>query len=204
MEKVEVEILGLSSTPSAGGAHALLLKEVFGPRRLPIIIGSFEAQSIALEMEQIKPPRPLSHDLMKSIVDHMGGTVNEIVIDQLKDNTFYAKVMIEISTLQHEIDSRPSDAIALAVRCGAVIYVDEKVMKKASFVPSSESDMFNDASIKSNFEDKEESSSEKDGGQPETKLASLQDKLRQAIENEDYERAAKLRDEISKISGTSN
>lgn len=89
MNKVQVEILGLSASPSAGGAYALLLKEVYGVRRLPIIIGSFEAQSIALEMEGIKPPRPLTHDLLKSIIDNLGATVSEIIIDELRDNTFF-------------------------------------------------------------------------------------------------------------------
>ena len=87
MNKVQVEILGLSSSPSTGGAYALLLKEAYGIRRLPIIIGSFEAQSIALEIEGIKPPRPLTHDLMKSLVDNLGASVNEIIIDELKENT---------------------------------------------------------------------------------------------------------------------
>lgn len=87
-EKVQVEILGLSSSPSTGGAYALLLKESYGVRRLPIIIGSFEAQSIALEIEGIKPPRPLTHDLLKNMIDNLGGTVKEVTIDELSDNTF--------------------------------------------------------------------------------------------------------------------
>ena len=116
MEKIQVDILGLSSSPSAGGAYALLLKESYGVRRLPIIIGSFEAQSIALEIEGIKPPRPLTHDLMKNLVDDLGGTILEIYIDELRDNTFFAKIILEISTLTNSVDARPSDAIALAVR----------------------------------------------------------------------------------------
>jgi bifunctional DNase/RNase len=83
MNKIQVEILGLSASPSAGGAYALLLKESYGNRRLPIIIGSFEAQSIALELEGIKPPRPLTHDLLKQTIDNLGGTVIEVIIDEL-------------------------------------------------------------------------------------------------------------------------
>ncbi|MEW6506261.1 MAG: bifunctional nuclease family protein [Bacteroidota bacterium] len=200
MNKVQVEILGLSASPSAGGAYALLLKEVYGVRRLPIIIGSFEAQSIALEMEGIKPPRPLTHDLLKNIIDILGGSVSEVIIDELRENTFYAKVKIEAATLSNEIDSRPSDAIALAVRTGAPLYVAEEVMKIASFVPSSEEvDEIQDLP----GQHKPEGKSRKKNV-PETKLAQLQDQLREAIEKEDYERAAKIRDEINKISGNQN
>ncbi len=200
MNKIQVEILGLSASPTAGGAYALLLKEVYGVRRLPIIIGSFEAQSIALEMEGIKPPRPLTHDLLKNVIDILGGSVSEIIIDELRENTFYAKVKIEVATLSNEIDSRPSDAIALAVRTGAPLYVAEDVMKIASFVPSSEdSDKIQDLPGKPEPESKPRKKNV-----PETKLAQLQDQLREAIEKEDYERAAKIRDEINKISGIQN
>lgn len=201
MDKVQVEIIGLSSSPSTGGAFALLLKESFGMRRLPIIIGSFEAQSIALEIEGIKPPRPLTHDLLKNFADNLGGTVKEVVIDALKENTFYAKIIVEVSTMINEIDSRPSDAIALAIRTGAPLYVREEVMKEASFVPTSddenlESDEIED-SPKEKLTTKEESTKE-------TKMAALQDKLREAIEKEDYERAAALRDQINQLKGLSN
>ncbi len=91
MDKVQCEIVGLSSSPSTGGAYAILLKEIDGNRRLPIIIGHFEAQAIALEMEGIKPPRPLTHDLLKSVIDNLGGTVVEIVINELRENTFLCK-----------------------------------------------------------------------------------------------------------------
>lgn len=201
MEKVQVEILGLSSSPSTGGAYALLLKESFGMRRLPIIIGSFEAQSIALEIEGIKPPRPLTHDLLKNMVDNLGGTVKEIFIDELTDNTFFAKIIVEVSSLSNEVDSRPSDAIALAVRSGAPMFVSEEVMKTASFIPSSdESDEDKD------FADELRLTDEKDLTETskETQVASLQDQLREAIEKEDYERASILRDKINKLKGTSN
>lgn len=198
MEKIQVDILGLSSSPSAGGAYALLLKESFGVRRLPIIIGSFEAQSIALEIEGIKPPRPLTHDLMKNLVDDLGGTVVEIVIDELRDNTFYAKIVLEVSTLTNTVDARPSDAIALAVRTGSQIFVTEEVMRAASFVPSTEESEEGSSSfdIANDFESKQYPKQSS-----ETKVASLQDQLREALEKEDYERAAKLRDEINRLKG---
>lgn len=198
MNKIQVEILGLSASPSAGGAYALLLKETYGSRRLPIIIGSFEAQSIALELEGIKPPRPLTHDLLKNMIDHLGGTVMEIVIDELKENTFYAKVVLEVSSLRNEIDSRPSDAIALAVRTEAPLFVSEEVMNAAAFEPSSEEE----ESMEGTTSTAEPGSSEIP--KPENKIAALQDKLRKALETEDYERAAKLRDEINSLKGSNN
>ncbi len=201
MNKIQVEILGLSASPSAGGAYALLLKELYGVRRLPIIIGQFEAQSIALEMEGIKPPRPLTHDLLKTIIDNLGGTVTEIIIDELKENTFYAKIKLEISSMTNEIDSRPSDAIALAVRTGSPLFVSEEVMKIASFLPSSEEA---DEEFHNAADQKESENLSPKKNIPETKLAQLQNQLREAIEKEDYERAAKLRDEITKLSGSAN
>ena len=201
MNKVQVEILGLSASPSTGGAYALLLKETYGVRRLPIIIGQFEAQSIALEMEGIKPPRPLTHDLLKNVIENLGGTISEIIIDELRDNTFYAKIKLEISSMSNDIDSRPSDAIALAVRTGSPLYVAEEVMKAASFIPTSENIEDETQIINEN---KESSEILPDKNLQETKLAKLQDQLREAIEKEDYERAAKLRDEINKLTGGSN
>ncbi len=202
MDKVQVEILGLSASPSTGGAYALLLKEVYGLRRLPIIIGSFEAQSIALEIEGIKAPRPLTHDLMKILLDHLGATVTEVLINELRDNTFYAKIKLEVSSLTHEIDSRPSDAIALAVRTGSPIYVSEDVMRLASFVPSSE-DLEESTNPEEDDDEFEEPKPmpEKKPLSKEGRLAELQDQLREAIEKEDYERAAKLRDEINRLKG---
>jgi bifunctional DNase/RNase len=198
VNKIQVEILGLSSTPSAGGAYAILLKEVYGTRRLPIIIGAFEAQAIALEMEGIKPPRPLTHDLLKSTIDNLGASVQEVIIDELKENTFYAKIILEVSSLTNDIDSRPSDAIALAVRTQAPIYVNEDVMNIAAFVPASEDDTFNldESEEEKESEDKSKSSNPVSR---ESKLATLQNNLREALEKEDYERAAKVRDEIKKI-----
>lgn len=197
MNKVQVEILGLSASPSAGGAYALLLKEIYGVRRLPIIIGQFEAQSIALEMEGIKPPRPLTHDLLKNIIDNLGGTIAEIIISELRENTFYAKIKLEISSMTNEIDSRPSDAIALAVRTGSPLFVAEEVMKIAAFIPSSED-------TDEELDQKDVDSNPANKNIVETKLAQLQNQLRESIEKEDYERAAKLRDEITKLGGSSN
>lgn len=191
MEKVQCEILGLSTNPSTGGAYAILLKEVNGARRLPIIIGAFEAQAIALEMEGIKPPRPLTHDLLKILIDNLGANVNEIIINELKDNTFFARIILESSGLTNEIDARPSDAIALAVRTYAPIFVSESVMSSAAFIPSDESDIPGFAGT--------EMETDKKSLSKEAQIATLQDKLREALEAEEFERAAKLRDEIKRL-----
>jgi hypothetical protein len=193
LQKIQCEILGLSSSPSTGGAYAILLKEVNGNRRLPIIIGAFEAQAIALEIEGIKPPRPLTHDLLKHITDNLGATIVEVVIDELRENTFFAKIILEVSALTNEIDARPSDAIALAVRAQAPIYVSETVMEVAAFIPSEEGEK---------EEADDESKEEKIPNTKEAKIAALQNKLRQAIDAEEYERAAKIRDDIQRL--TSN
>lgn len=194
MGKVECEILGMSTNPSSAGAYALLLKEVFGNRRLPIIIGQNEAQAIALELEGIKPPRPLSHDLMKSIIDNLGGTLLQAFINELRENTYYAQLIIDLSTLTIEIDARPSDAIALAIRAHAPIYVADSVMDSASFIPATEQNPFMNEGEEPIAGEAEPIKTK------ETKIASLQEKLRVALENEDYERAAVLRDEIKKMS----
>jgi len=187
VDKVQVDILGLSTSPASGGAYALILKEVSGNRRLPIIIGAFEAQSIALEMEGIKPPRPLTHDLMKTIIDRLGVSLSEVTVSELKDGTFYAKLSLD----SQEIDSRPSDAIALAVRYGVPIYVSEKVMDEASFVPESEGE---------EGERLPPPVKEKKAPTPKlSKLEALHLDLKDAIEKEDYERAARIRDEIRKL-----
>ena len=192
MDKVQCEILGLSTNPSTGGAYAILLKEIEGTRRLPIIIGAFEAQAIALEMEGINPPRPLTHDLLKTMVDNLGANVVEIVVSELKENTFYAKIILEASGLTNEIDARPSDAIALAVRTYAPIFVNELVMSAAAFIPSDETDI---PGIETS-----DLESDKRPLSKEAQLAALQDKLREALESEEFERAAKLRDDIKRLS----
>lgn len=189
MEKVLVDILGLSTNPASGGAYALILREVNGNRRLPIIIGASEAQSIALEMEGIKPPRPLTHDLMKNIIAAFGAELSEIIIDDLRDGTFYAKLSIDSQT----IDSRPSDAIALAVRYGVQIYVSAAVMDEAAFVPDEEEE---EQAPPAAPQQKSK------GQQPPTKMSRLEQLnqlLKEAIEKENYEKAAAIRDEIRKL-----
>lgn len=196
MDRVLVDILGLSTNPASGGAYALILREVQGNRRLPIIIGQAEAQSIALEMEGIKPPRPLTHDLMKNIISAFGGELADVVIDDLRDGTFFAKLNID----NQQIDSRPSDAIALAVRYGVQIYVATSVMDEASFVPEEEDE---DQPPPAARQQKQKPQSKT---QPATtkkdRLEQLYQQLKEAIEKENYEKAAHIRDEIRKLEMT--
>lgn len=207
MKKIQVDIVGLSATPTGPSSYALILKEVRGDRRLPIIIGSFEAQAIALEMEGIKPPRPLTHDLIKNILDGLGVNILEVIVTDLRDGTFYAKIYLELNGVTYEIDSRPSDAIAIALRCGVPIYVNDEVMEEASFAPEEESQ------IEEETEEEEENppASDEDVSQPpspkrtpkptskEERIAELQKQLEEAIKKEDYEKAAKIRDEIRRL-----
>lgn len=193
MDKVQVDILGLSTNPASGGAYALILREVNGNRRLPIIIGASEAQSIALEMEGIKPPRPLTHDLMKNIIGSFGAELADILIDDLRDGTFYAKLNID----SQMIDSRPSDAIALAVRYGVQIFVASSVMDEAAFVPDEEEEEQQQPGTTAPQSKPKHSSPQ----QPTrmSKLEQLNQQLKEAIEKENYEKAASLRDEIRKL-----
>lgn len=191
MERVLVDILGLSTNPASGGAYALILREVHGNRRLPIIIGQAEAQSIALEMEGIKPPRPLTHDLMKNIITAFGAELSDVYIDELRDGTFHAKLNIE----SQQIDSRPSDAIALAVRYGVQIFVASAVMEEAAFVPEDEDDDQPSAQQQA----QKEKTSRPGPTTKREKLELLNQSLREAIDHEEYEKAARIRDDIKKL-----
>ena len=133
-ELIQVDIFGLSlSSTVSGGGYAIILKEVSGEKRLPIIIGQFEAQAIALELEGIKPPRPLTHDLLKNIIELLGYNVECVIIYDLRDSTFYAKIKFDIPTID-DIDARPSDAIAVALKFGAPIYVSVSIMEEIGFI----------------------------------------------------------------------
>lgn len=191
MDFTRVDIIGLSTSPSSGGAYALVLGEVEGNRRLPIIIGAFEAQAIALELEKIQPPRPMTHDLLRDTFAAVDVDVEEVVIDELREGTFFAKIRYRHDGEEHRLDSRPSDAVALAVRVDAPIFVAPAVLDEAGIVAEDESD------ISSLAEQAEETSpSEEEEG---TELEQMQKQLEEAVEEEDYERAAELRDEIQRL-----
>lgn len=187
-----MEILGLSTSPSSGGAYALILSESDGGRRLPIIIGSFEAQAIALELENIKPPRPMTHDLLKNIVLSFEAEFKYVLINELSEGTFYAQIVFDMDGDLIEIDSRPSDAIALAVRFRADIYVNEEVLDEAGIFTEP-----NDQTLEKAVSDEEPAPGEKELSQ----LEQLEVELKTAIETENYEKAAKIRDRIQKMKG---
>lgn len=194
MHKLQVDILGLSTSPHTNGAYALILYEVEGNRKLPIIIGGFEAQAIALKLENIKPPRPFTHDLFKHVADAYDLNVNEVFIDELHNETFYAKVICEQGGVVHEIDARPSDAIAIAVRFNAPIYVSEEIMNEAGIV---EEQTEGEEAEPSEIVAAETPEAEVKGAV--STEAELQKKLEDAINREDYEEAARIRDELSRL-----
>lgn len=190
MEKIKLEIVGLSYSQTQSGAYALVLSEENGHRRLPIIIGGFEAQAIAIELEKMTPTRPLTHDLFKTFSDAFSISIKEIIIHNLSEGVFYARLICELEGGITEIDARTSDAIALAVRFKCPIYTFENILSSAG-VQLDDPDTTNEAFT---ITDKV---AEKDA-QPKVTLEELEQQLRQAIENEDYELASKLRDEINK------
>lgn len=205
-DNIQVDIFGLSLTPSiSGGGYAIILKEVSGNRRLPIIIGQYEAQSIALELEGIKPPRPLTHDLLKEVIETFGYSVNYIVISELRDSTFYAKIKFDSASIE-EIDARPSDAIAIALKFASPIYVNSDIMDEVGFIPDYDEQVL--PKQEGEFEETEGNLPEQIKSKPvetknlsnkEKKLLQLRNDLDEAITKEDYEKAAKLRDEIKKL-----
>ena len=203
MDYIQVDIIGLSTSPSSGGAYALVLGEVNGNRRLPIIIGAFEAQAIALELEKIQPPRPMTHDLIRNLFDALGAEVTDIVIDDLREGTFFAKVRYVYDDDEAQLDARPSDAVALAVRTDSPIFVASSVLDEAG-IPADDSDDADDDATDEKPEDAAPAPSRKPDTQANravSQLDRLTGQLDKAIADEDYEAAARLRDDIAKMKG---
>lgn len=197
MEKlVELEILGLSSNHSQSGSFTLVMGEVNGLRRLPIVIGMFEAQAIAIEIEKIIPNRPMTHDLFKSFADSFQFEIEKIVISEMKEGVFYAKIHSKSEMALVEIDSRPSDAIAIAVRFGAGIFCSEKVLSEAG-IEFSEEDKKEEAK-KPSKSVASKGAAPKESLLKDFSLDKLNSLLDKAILDEDYEKAARIRDEINK------
>lgn len=200
MKKVQLDIVGLSYSQTQSGAYALVLGEVNGRRRLPIIIGAFEAQAIAIEIEKMTPSRPLTHDLFKSFADSYHIQIQEIIIYNLVDGVFYAKLICTDGKKTQEIDARTSDAIALAVRFNAAIYTYEFILASAGIIIEG-----NDFLFLENIDPlSPESSPEKienltkDEGFNNLSTEELQKKLQEALAEEAYEKAARIRDELNK------
>ena len=197
-EMIELEILGLTTTPGKGGAYALVLTERTGNRRLPIIIGAFEAQAIALELENIKPPRPMTHDLVKNLLLSFESSVSSVLINELADSTFYAKIRFDRNGESLELDSRPSDAIAVAIRFSAPIFVDPSIMDAAGIVTEETEE---EEGKPAHSQAEPEKGVEVEPAAPLSPLDSLKRDLQTAIETENYEKAARLRDQIQKLKG---
>jgi uncharacterized protein len=200
MEKIKLEIVGLSYSQTQSGAYALVLGESGGKRRLPIIIGGFEAQAIAIELEKMTPSRPLTHDLFKSFCQRFKVEVREVIIYNLVEGIFYAKLVCAGEGKTAEIDARTSDAIALAVRFNCPIFTYEFILSSAGIIL--DDDLEKDpATEKTEGEvDLEELTSPGVQGNDFTKLSvsDLEKGLQDALDKEDYERASRLRDEIKK------
>jgi len=202
MSLIKLTIKGISYSQTQSGAYALVLSEMEGTRTLPIIIGAFEAQSIAIALEkEIRPPRPLTHDLFKTFSERFEVSVKQVIIHKLVDGIFFSSLICEKDGVEEIIDTRTSDAIAIAVRFQAPIYTYENILDKAGIYLKIEEEI----AIKENLDPETvevalEDTDISSGGFSTLTLKELHNKLNEAVANEDYELAAKIRDEISKRS----
>jgi uncharacterized protein len=190
MKRIKLKVMGISYSQTQSGAYALLLIEENGERRIPIIIGGFEAQAIVIKLENLEPPRPLTHDLIKNISDKFGINIVEVMIYKLEEGVFFSKIVCNNGDKEHTIDSRTSDAVAVALRSGCPIYIDNEIFEKAQLTNTpSDADLM--------------SASDSTVSEAATKYSSLTDEelykmIDESIKTEDYERAASIRDEIEK------
>jgi len=198
VDKIKLEILGLSSSQSQSGSFALVLGEHKGVRRLPIIIGMFEAQAIAIEIEKIVPNRPMTHDLFKSFAYSFNFTISEIVISDLKEGVFFAKIVCSDGVKSIEVDARPSDAIAIGLRFSVPIYTYETILSEAGIVLTDESEEQEKSEIKSKVRSSSKGKKPTNEQLKDQSSERLKELLNEAIKREDYERAAKIRDEINR------
>lgn len=198
MKKVRLEIVGLSYSQTQSGAYALVLGESSGSRRLPIIIGGFEAQAIAIELEKMSPSRPLTHDLFKSFAQTFEISVNEVLIYNLVEGIFYAKLICSDGSREVEIDARTSDAIALAVRFNCEIYTYEFILKTAGIVLDDDMEVNSISEGASEVSPLKEVTSGADPNEYHGKSSEeLKNMLQIALDEEKYEIASKIRDELN-------
>lgn len=202
MSLVRLNIKGISYSQTQNGAYALILNEVDGERKLPIVIGAFEAQSIAIALEkEIKPPRPLTHDLFKNFADRFDIVVKQVIIHKLVDGVFYSSIICERDRIEEIIDARTSDAIALALRFQAPIFTYKNILDQAGIYlkvnPKKEDEDADNLLVEELITDELEMVG-KDSNYQDLSTEELNRMLEQAVSNEDYEAAARIRDEISK------
>ena len=196
MNLIQLLINGISYSQTQNGAYALILSEIEGERKLPIVIGTNEAQSIAIAIEkEIKPPRPLTHDLFKNFCVRFDIKIKQVIIHKLVDGVFYSSVICERDGIEEIIDSRSSDAIALAIRFEAPIYTYENILEKAGVVIKLEKEIDEKSLLKELFS--HENSEVENSDLKEKTTKELEELLKIAVQNENYESAAKIRDEIS-------
>jgi len=190
MKKIKLEIVGMSYSQSQSGAYALVLGVPGESRRLPIIIGGFEAQAIAIELEKMQPSRPLTHDLFKNFASHFGIDITEVVINKFEEGIFFSKLICSSEEGETEIDSRTSDAVALAIRFKCPIYVYSDVLEEAGIIMS-------DTDIPEEVKDSGDIETE-DLSYNDYLTEELEDLLKKAVADENFEEASKLRDEINR------
>lgn len=192
MKRVKLKVLGISYSQTQSGAYALILVEENGERRIPIIIGGFEAQAIVIKLENLEPPRPLTHDLFRSFAAEFNITIIEVMIYKLEEGVFYSRLLCNNGEKELSIDSRTSDAVALALRFGCPIYITEEILEKAGItVTPAEADTSTETDTDSLFE----TGNSKYDNYSDEELYKMID---EAVKTEDYERAAFIRDEIDK------
>jgi bifunctional DNase/RNase len=198
MKKIRLEIVGLSYSQTQTGAYALVLGESGGKRRLPIVIGGFEAQAIAIELEKMTPTRPLTHDLFKSLADSFEIEVTEVIIYNLVEGIFYAKVICSNGINEHEIDARTSDAIAIAVRFNCPIFTYDTILSSSGISLEDNSGDVSESEKNEEIEEHVNSLlSESETEYTSKSTEELKNMLESALENEQYEAASRIRDEIN-------
>ncbi|KAF0237893.1 MAG: hypothetical protein FD181_1478 [Prolixibacteraceae bacterium] len=194
MHKIRLIILGLSVSQTQSGAYALVLAEENGDRRIPIIIGPVEAQAIAIQLEGLKPPRPLTHDLIKNIALAFDIALLEVIIYKLEEGIFYSELLCEMDGKEIKIDSRTSDAVALALRFRCPIYTTEEILKKSGIIL----DLEDEESPVRNTQNKEEYSEPEVSTYSQYTEKELNEMINEAVQNEDYEKASIIRDELKR------
>ncbi|TAL61958.1 MAG: hypothetical protein EPN88_14200 [Bacteroidetes bacterium] len=192
MKRIKLKVMGISYSQTQSGAYALILIEENGERRIPIIIGGFEAQAIVIKLENLDPPRPLTHDLFKKFADEFNISITEVMIYKLEEGVFFSKLVCSNGEKEYSIDSRTSDAVAIALRFGCPIFITEDILEKAGItINPTDAEISTANEVDSLFETERT----KYGTHTDEELYKMID---EAVKTEDYERAAAIRDEIEK------